>query len=204
MKILIFGGTFNPPHLGHQLMAEQVLARSLSDGQSFDQLWFLPVGQHSFAKKFVDKKHRLVMLDLMIAALQEKGVNKNKILVETYEIDRDEESQTFATLEFLAKKYPEHNFSFLIGSDNLSKFNLWHDYQKMLEKYPFYVYPRSGFPFTPIYKGMIALADFPKMEVSSTKVREALTEKSSLKGLLNDKVISYIRDNKLYVPNQIS
>lgn len=200
MKILVFGGTFNPPHLGHQLMTEQVLTKPLTDSSVFDQVWLLPVGQHSFAKNFVSKEHRLAMLELMIDSLLEKNPGlKNKIGIEKYELNHDGESQTFSTLEALAKQYPEHQFSFLIGSDNLEKFHLWHDYQLMLKKYPFYVYPRIGFSFSPIYEGMIALDDFPKMEVSSTEVRNALSNKTSLNYLLNDKVINYIKENKLFI-----
>ena len=199
MKILVFGGTFNPPHLGHQLMIEQVLSKSIA-GLVFDQLWLLPVGQHSFAKQFVNNEHRLAMLELMKQAICQKNpVLKDKIFIEKYELERAEESQTFATLEALSKQYPQHQFSFLIGSDNLEKFHLWHDYQLMLSKYPFYIYPRIDFAFQPFYEGMIALKDFPKMQVSSTQVRVALLNKTSLDGLLNVKVIEYIKDNKLFV-----
>lgn len=199
MKIIVFGGTFNPPHLGHQLMIEQVLSKPIA-GLVFDQLWLLPVGQHSFAKQFVSNEHRLTMLELMRQAICQKNpILKDKILIEKYELERAEESQTFATLEALSKQYPQHQFSFLIGSDNLGKFHLWHDYQLMLSKYPFYVYPRIDFAFQPFYEGMIALQDFPQMQVSSTQVRTALLNKSSLDGLLNVKVIEYIKNNKLFV-----
>ena len=199
MKILIFGGTFNPPHLGHQLMIEQVLSQSLA-GTLFDQLWLLPVGQHSFAKKFVASQDRLAMLNLMITAILEKNpLLKNKIFIEKYELERDEESQTFSTLEALSKQYPLHQFSFLIGSDNLAKFHLWHDYQLMLKKYPFYVYPRADYPFQPFYQGMIALENFPKMQVSSTQVRAALAKQSSLNKLLDAKVIAYIQKQRLFI-----
>lgn len=200
MRTLVFGGTFNPPHLGHQLMVEQVLTNLLPDGNKIDQVWILPVGKHSFAKEFVDHKHRLAMLQLMVESIVTKNPKLiGKILLETYELERTEESQTFNTLEALAKQNPERNFSFLIGSDNLAKFHLWHHYQLMLSKYPFYVYPRLGFPLQPILHGMIALVDFPQVGISSTKVRQTLAQKSSLKGLLDDKVIAYIEANKLFI-----
>lgn len=200
MKILVFGGTFNPPHLGHQLMVEQVLSRTLQDGSKFDQLWLLPVGRHSFGKEFVSDHHRLAMLELMVSSIIEKNpALQNKIFLEKYELEHDEESQTFSTLNALSKKHPEHQFSFLIGSDNLAKFHLWNDYQLMIHKYPFYVYPRVTFQFMPFYEGMIALEGFPEMEVSSTKVREAFANKTSLDGLLDAKVINYIKENKLFV-----
>lgn len=200
MKILVFGGTFNPPHLGHQLMVEQVLTKTLNDGVLFDQLWLLPVGQHSFVKQFVSNEHRLAMLGLMTQTICQKNpVLKDKIFIEKYELERDEESQTFATLEAFSKQHPEHQFSFLIGSDNLEKFYLWHNYELMLSRYPFYVYPRTDFALQPLYEGMIVLDGFPKMQVSSTQVREAFINKTSLNDLLNAKVIEYINENKLFV-----
>ena len=199
MKILLFGGTFNPPHLGHQLMAEQALSQALA-GNVFDQLWLLPVGQHSFAKQFVSQQDRVAMLSLMIASIVQKNpLLKNKIFIEKYELERDEESQTFTTLEALARQYPQHQFSFLIGSDNLAKFHLWHDYQLMLSRYPFYVYPRTDYAFQPLYQGMIVLEGFPEMQVSSTQVRAALTNRNNLDNLLDAQVIAYIKEKKLFV-----
>jgi nicotinate-nucleotide adenylyltransferase len=199
MKILLFGGTFNPPHLGHQLMAEQALSQALA-GNVFDQLWLLPVGQHSFAKQFVSQQDRVAMLSLMIASIVQKNpLLKNKIFIEKYELERDEESQTFTTLEALARQYPQHQFSFLIGADNLAKFHLWHDYQLMLSRYPFYVYPRTDYAFQPLYQGMIVLEGFPEMQVSSTQVRAALTNRNNLDNLLDAQVIAYIKEKKLFV-----
>jgi len=199
MKILVFGGTFNPPHLGHQLMIEQVLSQPLTDGAIFEQIWLLPVGQHSFAKSFVSKKHRLAMLQLMIdSIIAKKPFFKDKILIEKYELEHSGESQTFLTLEALARQYPDCQFSFLIGADNLAKFHLWQNYELMLKKYPFYVYPRFGFVFSPLRQGMIALDHLPKLDVSSTKVREALANQTSLNDLLDDKVNHYIKANQLF------
>jgi nicotinate-nucleotide adenylyltransferase len=198
MQILVFGGTFNPPHLGHQLMVQQVLSRPLSDGKTIDQVWLLPVGQHSFAKNFVAKEHRLAMLELMRQNIVATNpALAGKILLEHYELEREEESQTFATLQALSNQHPEHQLSFLIGSDNLTKFHLWNDYEAMLAKYPFYVYPRQGFDFEPFYAGMTALIGFPQMAVSSTRVRLALEEGQNLEGLLDDSIIAYIKNNQL-------
>ena len=205
MKILVFGGTFNPPHLGHQLMIEQAMSNPLSDGLVYDQLWILPVGRHSFAKNFVSTKDRLAMLELMMDSILQKNPQlQGKIIIEKYELEHEQESQTFVTLEALAKQYPEHQFSFLIGSDNLAKFHLWHDHKLMLKKYIFYVYPRNSFAFSPFYEGMQALESFPAMEVSSSKVRAALANHSSLRELLDVKVINYIKEKQLYVTDQVS
>lgn len=199
MKILVFGGTFNPPHLGHQAMVKEVLSRPCNDGFRPDQLWFLPVGQHSFNKQFVSNRHRVAMLNLVKEDLvAENTAFISKIAIEEYELRHDGESQTFNTLEALAQLHSQHQFAFLIGSDNLSHFYLWKNYQAMLKKYPFYVYPRLGFDFKPLYKGMVALQGFPKIAISSTKVRAAFKNNSSLQGLLSAKVIAYIKQEQLF------
>jgi len=180
-------------------MVDQVLSQPLPRGVQVDQVWLLPVGQHSFAKKFVAKEHRLAMLDLLSQNLIKKKPELiGKILLERYEIDRDGESQTYTTLEALAVSHPEHHFSFLIGSDNLEKFHLWNNYKLMLQKYPFYVYPRQGFDFSPFYEGMTALADFPQAAVSSTQVRFALQAGENLEGLLDFSIIDYIKKQQLF------
>ncbi|HPS40398.1 MAG TPA: nicotinate (nicotinamide) nucleotide adenylyltransferase [Candidatus Woesebacteria bacterium] len=199
MKILIFGGTFNPPHLGHQAMIEQVLSKPLNDGTIFAQIWLLPVGKHSFAKSFVSNEHRLAMLKLMInSIIAKKPLLKDKILIEKYELEHDGESQTFLTLEALAKQHPDCQFSFLIGADNLAQFHLWQNYELMLKKYPFYVYPRLGFSFSPLRQGMITLDNFPQLDVSSTEVRKAFANRTSLNDLLDAKVHYYIKKNNLF------
>lgn len=200
MFTLVFGGTFNPPHLGHQLMVEQVLGQTLPDGRLVDQLWLLPVGKHSFDKEFVAAEHRLAMLELLrqdvVARHDQTWLNK--IRLEDYEIHQPQASQTFATLEHLAAAHPAHKLAFLIGSDNLVNFHLWHDFELLLHKYPFYVYPRTGYPMTPLRPGMIALTGFPESKVSSTAVRQAFSQQQDLSPLLNQRIINYLREQQLY------
>lgn len=200
MHILVFGGTFNPPHLGHQLMVQQVLLHTLPDGRRVDQVWLLPVGQHSFAKEFVAAEHRLAMLELLKLSVikQHDPTWGGKIVLEEYEIHQKTESQTYATLSFLAKKHPEHDFSFLIGSDNLAQFHRWHQYQEMLQMHSFYVYPRTGYPLEPLYEGMIPLRGFIESSVSSTVVRQALLEGRDMTSLLDPHISSYIQKEGLF------
>jgi nicotinate-nucleotide adenylyltransferase len=160
----------------------------------------LPVGHHRFAKDIVSAEHRLAMLALLKSSLvRQHGTSwEDKIALEEYEIRQATESQTYATLTFLAKNYPEHDFSFLIGSDNLAQFHLWHHYQEMLSAYPFYVYPRTGYPLQPLYAGMIPLQGFIESTVSSTAVREALLEGEDDHLLLEPSISKYIQKEGLF------
>jgi nicotinate-nucleotide adenylyltransferase len=199
MKVMLFGGSFNPPHLGHQQMAKAVLKAALAD-----QLWYLPVGKHDFAKEVVSAEQRLEMLKLILPKIGEAFFGQMRI--EDCEIRYFETSYTATTLDYLSARYPEHQFSFLMGSDNLVKFHLWYDqlgrnYQYLLDHYPIYVYPRVNFPLKPLYKNMIPLFDLQAVEASSTQVREALSNeanKTDLKKLLDERIINYIRKQQLY------
>ncbi len=189
MKICVFGGAFDPPHLGHQTVATEIIARKLAD-----EVWFVPTKIHSFGKVMTAPEHRLAMLAL---------IQTPQTKIETYELEQSGVSYTFNTLEALAKKYPEHQFSWVIGSDNLAKFHTWgdawgRDYQQLLAAFPFYVYPRHGFPFEPLYPGMTALKELPEITVSSTEVRERIAQNQSLAGFVQPAVADYINSHQLY------
>ena len=181
---MVFGGAFDPPHLGHEQIVENILESKICD-----QIWLVPVGIHDFEKNMTPAKHRLAMLQSHL---------RDQVLLNLCEINRPKVSHTFDTLEELSQQYPDYQFSFLIGSDNLAKFHLWHDYEKMLEKYHFYVYPRAGFPFVPLYPGMIPLGKMPEIKVSSTQIRENLKAGKSVQQLLKKEVAAYIFKYKLY------
>jgi nicotinate-nucleotide adenylyltransferase len=199
MRIMLFGGSFNPPHLGHQQMAETVLKEKLAD-----QLWYLPVGKHDFAKQVVSAQQRLEMLELILPKIGEPFFGQIKI--EDCEIRYFATSYTATTLDYLSARYPEHQFSFLMGSDNLTEFHLWfdqkgRDYHYLLDNYPVFVYPRVNYPLKPLYEGMIPLSSLEAVAVSSTQVRKALSsrdKKTDLKQLLDERIINYIRKHHLY------
>lgn len=182
--IILFGGAFDPIHLGHQQVVANILNQHLAD-----QVWYVPTGVHDFDKQMSSAQDRLAMLELVIVA---------NTKIETCEFER-KTSHTFDTLEQLSHQYPEFKFSWLIGSDNLAKFHLWHHWQEMLVKYQFYVYPREGFDFTPIYPGMIPLKDLPKVSISSTQIRNLVKAKKTINGLVDPKVEEYIIKNNLYI-----
>ncbi|HCC84763.1 MAG TPA: nicotinate (nicotinamide) nucleotide adenylyltransferase [Candidatus Pacebacteria bacterium] len=192
MNIILFGGAFDPPHLGHQQIAANLLAENLAD-----EVWFVPVKQHSFAKQLSLPIHRLKLLQLQLLP---------KTKIELYEQEQVGINYTYNTLDALSARYSEHKFSWVIGSDNLAKFYLWGDasgrnYQALLKSYPFYVYPRHGFRFEPLHPGMISLPHFPEIEVSSTQVRARIAAGQTLTGFVTPAVADYIRDHQLYQAN---
>ena len=189
MKVCLFGGAFDPPHLGHQTVAAELITRGYAD-----EVWFVPTKIHSFGKVMTAPEHRLAMLAL---------IQTPQTKIETYELEQSGVSYTFNTLEALAEKYPEHQFSWVIGSDNLAKFHTWgdaqgRDYQQLLAAFPFYIYPRHGSAFEPLYPGMTALRELPEITVSSTQVRSLVAKNQSLTGFVQPAVADYINSHQLY------
>jgi nicotinate-nucleotide adenylyltransferase len=186
MHIVLFGGAFDPPHLGHQNITRALLEQKLAD-----EVWYVPVGEHHFGKKMASAEDRVAMLQLVL--------DDPRVKIERYEIDTAGISYTHKTLEALSAQYPEHHFSWIIGSDNLPSFHKWGDYQALLKEFPFYVYPRKDFPMQPLYEGMTPLQQVPEVAISSTDVRAALRAAHPITNLVDPQVAEYIKQKGLYV-----
>lgn len=189
MHIILFGGSFNPSHLGHQI----VIAQSLELIPKLDELWLLPDYQHSFAKNnsFAPAEHRLAMARLL---------ERDRVKTETTPIDQKLSGNTIDHITLLQKKYPGASFSFLMGSDNLRRFTEWPQWQELLKLMTFYVYPRAGFPFEPLYANMKPLKHPLQVvtNISSTLVRQRLEASLPVTHLLPTKVLAYIHTHHLY------
>ena len=118
MQIGIFGGSFDPPHLGHLRSAQRLLGH-----KSVDQAWLMPCYSHVWEKKLSPVKHRLAMTKLL--------ENKN-IKVSTIEIEQKRPVPTIETLRILRKKYPNDRFFWVIGEKSLPELPKWKDYEKLI------------------------------------------------------------------------
>jgi len=189
MNITLFGGSFNPPHLGHQLVMTQVFELI----PRLKQIWLLPDYQHSFPSKasLAPVKHRLAMT---------KMLENHRINTQTCAIDQKMSGNTIEHITYLKKKYPHHQFSFLMGSDNLASFTKWPQWQQLLTLMPFYIYPRVGFPLKPLKTNMHPLEHPLQIitNISSTMVRKRLAKNLTTKHLIPHKVNQYIQRNHLY------
>jgi nicotinate-nucleotide adenylyltransferase len=188
-RVALFGGSFNPPHVAHELAALYVL-----ETQPVDELWFLPVYQHVFD----DKRHlasfedRVAMCELVAAALGPRA-----------RVSRAEEqlahepgfvgSRTFDLLEMLARTAPDIEPRWVVGSDILGETDKWHRWDDVVARAPLIVIERPGYPTPPEYQ-----RGFPMPDVSSTRIREALGERRQLPDLLPRSVMEYIERRQLY------
>lgn len=194
MKIGCLFGSFDPPHLGHVALAKYMLER-----RGLDQVWLVVTPQNPFKqdRKLSPEKHRLAMTHLAVQGID--GLNASGI-----ELDMPRPNYTADTLTFMRERWPQHEFALIIGSDNLASLHLWKDASTMLEKTPVLVYPRPGVEehlaaADLLYHPAVTfIPDAPIMEVSSTGVRVRLRNWKPVEGLLDPKVLAYIRQNGLY------
>lgn len=194
MHIILFGGTFDPPHQAHSQMVQLILDQHLAD-----EVWYVPVGSHH--TKFFDTKqmtpvaHRVAMLNLIL-------VPQTK--VETFEITSGKPSHTDLTLHTLQARFPELTFSWLIGSDQLAKLHLWirengqPTFPSLLEEFDFYVYPRQGYPMTLPHPQLKVVTGVEPMADSSTEIRRLIRAGEPITGLVDPQVEQYIIEHKLY------
>lgn len=196
MKIGIFGGSFDPIHIGHIHLAEYALEHS-----DLDQLWLMVSPRNPLKPQgpIASDSQRLEMARLAVS-------NVPGIEVSDFEFNLPIPSYTYLTLSQLQKAYPEHQFSLLIGGDNWANFRQWRFPDEIIRNFGLIVYPRPGETIPDPTEGVTILQGAPQMPVSSTAIRSLLQETSSsssgnnslLGKLLPIPVLDYIRNNQLY------
>ena len=167
MKIGIYGGSFNPVHFGHVGLAKWVI-----ENTDLDELWLLvsPNNPLKPASILAPEEERL-------KAVQEAVQDIPHVKASDFEFSLPRPSYTANTLRELQRAYPEHDFTLVIGEDNLAIFDQWREYEYILENYRIFVYPRKGTiannqsPITNA-KNVIFLASAPLFNISSTEIRQ--------------------------------
>lgn len=166
-KIGIYGGSFNPVHFGHVGLAKWVMEHT-----DLDELWLLvsPNNPLKPAGMLASQEERL-------AAVREAVKDIKGLVASDFEFSLPRPSYTANTLRALQKAYPQHEFTLVIGEDNLAIFDQWREWQFILENFRVFVYPRKGtitnYP-SPITnaKNIIFLANAPLFNISSTEIRK--------------------------------
>ena len=162
----IFGGSFNPIHYGHLAVGDFFYHSGL-----LDEVWFVvsPHNPLKQAEDLADARERLAQVQAALAAYP-------YLKVSDIELDLPRPSYMSATLRELERRYPQRTFSLIIGSDNLENFVRWHDFQYLIGHYDILVYPRPGYRNeVPVgWKRVRLFREAPQMDVSSTRIREAI------------------------------
>lgn len=197
-KVGIMGGTFNPIHLGHLIIAEEAF-----EAYNLDEVLFVPSGI-SYMKdplEVLDAKKRVHMTGLAIE-------DNPHFALSTIEIDRDGNSYSYETLETLRKQNPNTEYYFLVGADTLFALETWKHPEILLPSCTILVAVRNGVPMEKMqeqasylekkFGGSIKLLTTPNIEISSTDIRKRLAENRNVKYFLPDSVLDFINKYDLY------
>lgn len=191
MDIGLFGGSFNPPHIAHLIVAEIV-----RDQFGLDEVWWIPnaTPPHKPDENLVSVRHRL--------AMTRRAVDSNPAFdVCEIEVEREGISYTVETVRALQERHPETEFGLIIGSDSLDSFAEWHQPDEIADRVPLIVYKRPGMIESvaePRFANRVRYVAAPVMEVSGTEVRGRCEAGRSIRYLVPDSVRTYIEEHGLY------
>lgn len=188
MKIAIYGGSFNPPHIAHQLVATHVLSTC-----DVDELWFMPTYQHMLGKQLVSYDHRVEMVRLM-AKLFGNRASVSRAEQRLAKQPGFEGSATIHLVRYVTEEWPTDQFRLIIGSDLLDQFKTWGGHEEIAERAPLIVVDRAGYGTAKgIGRHKLVLPD-----VSSTLVKDAYARGDDVENLVPREVLAYMRQHSLY------
>jgi len=202
-RIGLLGGTFDPPHVAHLVIAEWA-----RDELELDEVWFVPahVPPWKRARVVASPPDRLAMLRLAVA-------ERPYFAVQTIEYELPGPSYTAKTLASLRHCYPGVHFFFLLGSDALAGLPQWHEFPEVLELVHFAAFVRPPHTFDVVARMIeevaaaagvssfrFSLVNTPPLGISSSLVRERLFEGRSVRSLVPNAVLAYILERALYLP----
>lgn len=203
MKIGIFGGTFNPPHRGH----ERLIAH-ITEELSLDKALIIPnkAPTHKRVDELADNEDRYNMCRL--------AFKSPKYEISKIEIDRDTDSYMIFTVDELREKYPDDELYLIIGSDMLLMFHKWYKYREIMEKCKIcvasresaeginvlrkYAFERLGVYIRELRGKNIIISPLPPFELSSGEIREKIKNGEDISALAEPEVLEYIERRGLY------
>ena len=189
MKVGLFFGSFNPIHIGHLVIAEYIIEYS-----DLDQLWYVvsPHNPLKPKKTLLDDYHRLEMVHQAIG-------DDPRFRVSDIEFRMPKPSYTVDTLAYMDEKYPHHEFNMILGADNLLNFKRWKNCELLVRKYTRYVYPRNGVSDEEMQNHEnIIVVNAPKIEISSSFIRQAIKEGKTVRFFLPPTVFKFIDEMGFY------
>jgi len=203
MKIGLYFGTFNPIHVGHL-----VIANYMAEYTELEQIWLVVTPHNPLKDKstLLNDRHRFNMV-------QEAIFDNAKLKASDVEFKLPKPSYTITTLTYLQEKHSKHEFSLIMGEDNLRTFHKWYNHEVILEKHKLYVYPRVLTVHEELevktisndllnnyrsHKNVIICDDAPIMKVSSSFIRDAIKNGKDVRYLLTEPVYKYIDEKNFY------
>lgn len=174
MQVGLFGGSFNPPHVGHAMVISWLLWT-----EQVDEVWVMPAFEHPLDKALIPFSHRVKACEAL------KGLFKDRVRVCEVERDLPRPSYSLNSLEALSEMHPEHRFRLVAGSDILDQVGAWYKWSEIESRFSPILVSRAGYR---------ALPDSPVFPtVSSTAIREALAEGRSVEHMVPAAVLEVIQ-----------
>ena len=188
MHIGLYFGSFNPIHIGHLIIANHVLNET-----SINKIWLIVSPQNPFkeSKTLLNEFDRLHLVRL---ATQDD----NRIKCSDIEFNLPKPSYTSNTLAFLSEKYPEHQFSLIMGSDSYQNLHKWKNYETIINNYPVYVYKREGYEIKKTFDKEVVILSAPIIQISASQIREHIRSAKSIRYLVPEIVREEIESRKFY------
>lgn len=188
MRIGLYFGSFNPVHCGHLIIANHILNETV-----LDKVWFIVSPQNPF-KHSAGLLNEYDRLHLLRVAVEED----NRIKVSDIEFGLPKPSYTVDTLAYLAEKYPEHEFSIIMGSDSFQNLHKWKNYEVIISRCPIYVYKRPGFEIENRIQARLEIVDAPLLQISATHIRQLIKEGKSIRYMVPPRVMEEIEKGGYY------
>jgi nicotinate-nucleotide adenylyltransferase len=192
--IALFGGSFDPPHLGHVAGITTVLNSGL-----VDEVWIVPAGANKDKPLIASSKQRKAMVKLM---LKDAFAKDRRVRLEACQLNYpDKVSTAIDLLKMLEKKRKGCKFYFVIGTDLVKDIPRWHRAKELIKRKPFLLEHRPGFPFRrklPAYVRELPEDNNMGISISSTQIRKKIKSGQSIEEDVPESVAGYIRDFRLY------
>jgi len=194
VKTGLYFGSFNPIHLGHLAIASYMV-----EFTDIDQIWYV-ISPHNPLKQrdtLLADYHRYELVDKAIH--QEPDFQVSDI-----EFKLPKPSYTIDTLTYLSEKHPNRHFTLIMGEDNLRTLPKWKNFKELLARYPIYVYPREGNFQVParvaelLQEARITMVNAPRIEISSSFIRQSVRDGKNMRHFLPEKVWDYIDEMNFY------
>lgn len=190
MNIGLYFGTFNPIHVGHL-----IIANHMAEYSDLDEVWMVVTPHNPFKKKatLLDNYQRYEM----VFQATEDYLN---IKPTDIEFGLPQPSYTVNTLAHIQEKYPQHQFSLIMGEDNLQGLHKWKNHELLVKNHDIYVYPRvfENKKEVKISQDRVHLIEAPIVEISSTQIRKAIKAGKNVQPLLPKLVWDYVDKMNLY------
>jgi nicotinate-nucleotide adenylyltransferase len=188
MKIGLYFGSFNPIHVAHLIIANHILNET-----DIEKVWFIVSPQNPFKPQsnLLNEYHRLHLVRLATE-------DDNRIKVSDIEFNLPKPSYTINTLVYLEEKYPQNEFSIIMGSDGFQNLHKWKNYEMIIKNYQIYVYSRPNFEIQNHIKANLQIVDAPLLQLSATQIRKNLKNGKSIRYMVPDRVWEEIEKGGYY------